>query len=205
MNSNKHMMRALTLACILSSSLSHAQTNTSFIEQVESIKKSLYKMTTHELCTILTIPFEHVPTISADQLKSAMESSSELLVVNALPKKYYLDCHIKGSISAPLSELVHHASSWNHSQKIIVYCALEDCDAGEKGCILLKHMGFTDVTDYVGGIKEWFQLGYPTQGPALSEYLYTKGFPSIDLEYRIYPETIVCSKQTRWINRYQNQ
>jgi hypothetical protein len=33
-------------------------------------------------------------------------------------------------------------------------------------------MGFTNVIDYEGGIKEWYQLGYDTHGPASASYLH---------------------------------
>lgn len=204
MKSNKHMIKMITLACLLSS-LSTMQIKTSFLEQIESIKKKLYKISAEELCTMLNVPFEPITVITADQLHTELSSPNDnLLVINVLPERYYHDCHIKGSISAPLPTLVERAASWDHSQKIVVYCALTECDAGEKGCILLKCMGFTDVADYKGGIKEWFQLNYPTEGPALSEYLHTKGFTFAYQEYKIFPETIVCSKQTRWIHRYKS-
>ena len=201
MNSNKKLILVIALFPLISS-FSIAQINPSFFEKVESIKKDLYKISPKELCKILNIPCMPTPTITADQLKSTMSSQSNLLVINVLPEHYHNDCHIKGSINAPLRELIHRADAWNRSQKIVVYCALDECDAGEKGCILLKHMGFTDVSDYKGGIKEWYQLNYATEGPAESDYLHTKSLPSFE-QYKLYPETIVCSNQIRWINKYQ--
>ncbi len=203
MNSNKHILTMAAFLCIISSfSIAHAET--SFFEKIESIKKDLYKTSTEELCTILEISPEPLPTITADQLKNTMDSASNIMVINVLPQKYHDDCHIKGSTNVPLPELVERTNSWNRAQKIVFYCALESCDAGEKACILLHCMGFTNVIDYKGGIKEWYQLNYPTEGPALSEYLHTRLIlPALD-EYKLYPTTIVCSRQTRWINQYQN-
>ena len=65
---------------------------------------------------------------------------------------------------------------------------------------MAKAVGFTDVIDYAGGIKEWFQLGYPTQGPATYSFLHTKAglMPEED-----YPAIMVCSRQKKWIHRYQ--
>ena len=90
-----------------------------------------------------------------------MSTNNDLLVINVLPEVYYNDCHIKGSFNAPLKKLVDLAQSWDRSQKIVLYCALDECDAGEKGCILLHCMGFNDVRDYRGGIKEWVPAWLP--------------------------------------------
>ena len=181
--------------------VSIAQTSESFYEKVEPIKKDLYKLFPEEVCQALGISCKAVPIISADQLKELQNSESKPLIVNVLTPNYFEDCHIEGSINAPLPALVDRAKQWDRSQKIVVYCALDECDAGEKGCILLSCMGFEDVVDYRGGIKEWFQLGYPTTGPAESEYLHTKSMPSQECD--LYPNSIVCSRQTRWMSKYQ--
>ena len=199
MNSKNQVTMAM--AFFLSSPLI-AQTKPSFFETVGSIK-NLYKISAEELYTILDVSFEPAPLITADQLTKILSTPSNTLVINVLPERYHNDCHIKGSINVPLPKLVECADSWDRSQKIVTYCALESCDAGEKGCILLKCMGFTNVQDYKGGIKEWFQLNCPTEGPAESDYLHTKGLPAD--ECTLYPETIVCSTQTRWITKYKEQ
>lgn len=201
-HTKQHMLLA---ALCLITSFSMAQNGQSFFEKVEAIKKDLYKISAHELCTMLNIPSKQIPIITADQLKQEMSNNQNLLVINVLTEKYYKDCHITGSINVPLKEIVDRARSWDHAQKIVVYCALDECDAGEKGCILLGCMGFTNVIDYRGGIKEWYQLGYPTQGPAVSEYLHTKSAPSSHKGHEYYPETIVCSNQVRWITKYPTQ
>ena len=200
MNNNKQISMALAIVSILALS---APLNASFMDTVASIKNNLFKLSPDELCATLSIARITIPVISAEQLKEELCSTKNILLVNVLSERYYNDCHIVGSINVPLPELVDRAAAWDHSQKIVVYCALDECDAGEKGCILLNCMNFTNVSDYKGGIKEWFQLNYPTEGPALSEYLHTKKLPSIDLEYTLYPESIVCSRQTCWGNRYQ--
>lgn len=206
MNSHTRIptLAAVTFLCAISS-LSIAQTNESFFEKIESIKKDLYKLSASELYKFLDISPLPISTITADQLQQEMSTSSKLLVINVLPEYYHNDCHITGSINVPLPELVGSSNSWDRSQKIVLYCALTACDAGEKGCILLHRMGFTNVIDYKGGIKEWYQLGYPTQGSAISDYLHTRWLAPSDQEYLLYPETLVCSNQTRWISRYQKQ
>ncbi len=167
-----------------------------FFEKINPIKKHLFHYFPDQLCQLLGIPQPEINIITAPQLKELQAQSTNLLVVNVLTANYYHDCHIKSSINAPLPKLVDIAQNWDKKSKIVVYCAFDECDAGEKGTILLSCMGFKDVADYRGGIKEWFQLGYPTNGPAESEYLHVR---SMQDECMLYPELLVCSRQTRWL------
>ena len=107
-------------------------------------------------------------------MREKIERNQDLVVINVLPEKYYKDCHIAGSISVPLKEIIYLAKDWEKSQEIVVYCALDECDAGEKAYILLKCMDFQTVYDYPGGINEWYQLGYEVAGPCASWYLHEK-------------------------------
>ncbi len=175
-----------------------------FFEKVAQIKKDIYKMSADELQLYLGTSYDPPPLITADSLKIALEKEPDLFVINVLPTILYDDCHIADSVSAPLRELVDSAQSWKRDKKIVVYCALDECDAGEKAYILLSYMGFTNITDYIGGIKEWFQLGYPIGGPADYSYLHTKsiGLPE-DID--MYPDMLVCSRQKRWIHKYRTK
>ena len=183
--------------CLLSFFQNTCPVEASFFDKVAEITQNLYRVSAQELQTHLGISLSHPPLITADDLKNALENNPTLCVINVLPASLHEDCHITGSINVPLKQLVDTARSWNTNKKIIVYCALDECDAGEKAYILLASMGFTDVTDYKGGIKEWFQLGYPTEGPATFEFLHTKS--STISECDLYPKLLVCSRQMRWI------
>jgi len=143
-----------------------------FYEKELAINDKLYRISAAELQEILGVHYASIPSISAQELLNSLKTDHDTVVINVLPKHLYDDCHIIGSHSVPLKELVCAAQEWPRDRKIIVYCALDVCDAGQKAYILLSCMGFTHVVDYEGGIKEWFQLGYPTQGPALSSYLH---------------------------------
>ena len=200
---NKKLIIAIAAFLCSIYSLSAFQVESFFLEKVESIKDDLFKISAPELETFFGLSLGTIPTISADDLKDQMSTDSDLMVINVLPEKYYNDCHIKGSINAPLPDLVEQAAAWDRSQKIVVYCALEACDAGEKGYILLHCLGFANVIDYKGGIKEWYQLNYFTGGPALSEYLHTRWHAALEDNFPLYPETIVCSQQVCWLSRYQ--
>jgi len=145
-----------------------------FYEKAAEINGQLYKISAKELQDVLNCSYPNIPTITAQALQNKMNNDANLLVINVLPKNLFDDCHIVGSQSIPLKELIEVVADWPRDQEIIVYCALDICDAGQKAYVLLSCMGFSNVVDYEGGIKEWFQLGYPTSGPANSAYLHVK-------------------------------
>lgn len=203
MNHTHTYLRTFFALCLISFSQSSCAVEPSFFEKAAKIQPQLYKVSAEKLQEFLETSFQAPPLIKADDLKTAFEQDQSLSVINVLPASLHNDCHITGSINVPLKELVDTARSWEKNKKIIVYCALDECDAGEKAYILLSSMGFTDVTDYNGGIKEWFQLGYPTEGPAALEFLHTKS--SAISECDLYPELLVCSRQMRWISLYKGQ
>jgi len=136
---------------------------------VKRLEKSV-----HNVCGLAST----IKVITAVQLKEKMQSNPNLCVMNVLGKRYYDDCRIncKNPKNAPLKQLVNTVDSWDRSTEIVVYCALDECDASEKACVLLRCMGFENIYEYKGGIKEWFQKRnqkeYATAGPCSCEYLH---------------------------------
>lgn len=96
---------------------------------------------------------------------------AKLLVINALSKNYYDDCHIKGSMSVPLDKLEAYAEKLDKKTPIVVYCASYNCPVSEKAWRILNALGFNNVWAYEGGLAEWSQKGYPCAGSCREEYL----------------------------------
>jgi len=96
---------------------------------------------------------------------------TKLLVINALAKKYYDDCHILGSLSIPLDKLEAYARTLDKKTPIVVYCASYSCPVSEKAWRIFDALGFTSVWAYEGGLAEWSQKGYPCAGACQEEYL----------------------------------
>lgn len=134
-----------------------------------------------------------ITTMEAQELKTLIEQTDSynnpdecpFVVVNVLGKKLFGDCRIAGSINAPLDELYligqeWEQKNWHTNKTVIIYCALDECDASEKAYYLLSGMGFQHLIAYEGGILEWFKLGYPTDGPCAFDYLKTHALLSCD-------------------------
>jgi rhodanese-related sulfurtransferase len=86
------------------------------------------------------------------------------IVINALDREHYQDCHIKNSINVPLDALTEYAKQLKKDDYIIVYCAHYDCPVSKNAYKLLTQLGFTHVAAYEGGIVEWRQKQYPLVG-----------------------------------------
>lgn len=103
-------------------------------------------------------------TIEAQELYKKMQERRDIDVINVLPEESYRDCHIEASRSIPLSSLAVAAKQWDKNKEIIVYCASYQCHASRKAYDLLCSLGFTNVYAYEGGMREWKELGLPTEG-----------------------------------------
>lgn len=159
------MMKKKCMALLLLMSCTASAENR-FLSLVWSYIKNIYHRQEH--------PVSSIKEISAQDLLKRLDEPA-LRIVNVLGKKYYDDAHIKGSISAPLRLLEDIARSWDREQEIVVYCACKECDASEKAFGVLVRMGFTRVLAYEGGIREWWKLGYPCEGPCAMQYLREEG------------------------------
>ena len=95
----------------------------------------------------------------------------ELVIINVLDKAEFDDCHIKGSINITFDEFQAKISSFNKQNHYVLYCADYMCMSSGFCAKLLKDAKFEHVWAYEGGMAEWFQKGYPYEGPAASEYL----------------------------------
>lgn len=181
------------------------QLSPEMLAMLERVIDEIYHLNTQDIQDIVQQDFGCIPGISADDLRAKMAQNPNLLVINVLSEKWYLDCHIAGSINVPLDKLIYQMDGYDRSQEVVVYCALDECDASEKAYVLLRCMGFESVIDYRGGIKEWFQLGYAIEGSCFSSYLHDKTGNRFDPSVTCAFDFDFCTvlKKTRYIKRFK--
>lgn len=97
-----------------------------------------------------------------------------LLVINVLEKEFYDDAHIQGSINVPFDQVSSYVDKFDRHTHIIAYCSNYMCSASGMVVSDLQKMGFHHLWAYEGGMAEWYQRGYPIQGPATKAYLRAK-------------------------------
>jgi len=104
-------------------------------------------------------------------LFSPATKDAQLVIINVLDKAEFDDCHIKGSINIPFADFEDKVASFDKNNHYVLYCADYACMSSVYCVKLLKDAKIEHVWEYAGGIVEWYQKGYPIEGPAQEEYL----------------------------------
>ena len=106
-----------------------------------------------------------VRKINRDELRDMICSGQDIRIVDVLERSSFNQEHIKGAISLPLAEIETKADkALRRDDKIVVYCASFECQASTNAAEKLMSMGFKDVWDYKGGIKDYKEAGFPLEG-----------------------------------------
>ncbi|MBB1241984.1 MBL fold metallo-hydrolase [Streptomyces durbertensis] len=102
--------------------------------------------------------------VTAAQLREALEGERPPLVVDVRTCGERAAGHIEGSAHISLSELPGRLGELPTDRPLVVHCA-----GGHRSSIaasLLRHHGFSDVSDVLGGFQAWTLLTAPAPAPA---------------------------------------
>ena len=95
-------------------------------------------------------------TINRDELDRMISSGEKFKLVDVLAKDSFEKEHIRCSISLPLNEIEEKAGQeFRKDEAIVVYCASFECQASTMAAKKLAEMGFKNVYDYKGGIRDY--------------------------------------------------
>lgn len=110
---------------------------------------------------------EQVKSISKEHLKRMMDSGERFILLDVRSKADYDKEHIRDAKSLPLDEINEKAQRMlKPSDNIIVYCDSYVCSASTSAWKILTRMGYANVRDYKGGIRDWKTAGLPVEsGP----------------------------------------
>ena len=128
-----------------------------------------------KFCSFLCVGFLVLTLSSCFWGNPASQKAKGLVLVNVLDKEHFDDCSIKGSINIPFEKVEQDAPVLiDKDSEVVVYCSNYMCGASSAARDQLINMGFKKVYAYEGGTAEWFQKGYPVQGPSKKSYLIIK-------------------------------
>ena len=128
--------------------------------------------------------------ITAAKLKDLMDAGEPISLLHVLPPEHFEQQHLPGAANACVYEMAFLSAVTelvpNKSSSIVVYGAgdpsLDSSVAAEK----LMSAGYTQVTDFRGGLSEWTSHGFATEGQGLSsEPPCSDGVFQVDLETSI--------------------
>lgn len=101
-------------------------------------------------------------TLTKAELKRLNEEQHEdFVLLNVLPQEEFNKQHIRTSINIPHNdenfvEMVARVAG-SKQRKIVLYCASFDCPASTRAAEQLKDNGFSQLYDYEGVTKDWFE------------------------------------------------
>jgi len=109
--------------------------------------------------------------LTAQELSAKMKSKTPPIVVDVLSPKSFAASHIEGAINIPTSDMARTAPKLlpEKNAEIVVYCGSYRCGASLKAAVTLKALGYTNIHDYKGGLKEWTEMGLPLVERAINE------------------------------------
>jgi len=102
--------------------------------------------------------------IDSWDLKVALESGENVLVIDARSPEAYQKEHIPGAINIPHRKM--SAETTEHLDEtalIVTYCDGIGCNASTKGALNMVKLGFR-VKELLGGLDWWKRDGHETKG-----------------------------------------
>lgn len=106
--------------------------------------------------------------ISREELKAKLDQGEDVVLVEALPLRYYEEVHLPGAINIPhnqVDELAPELLS-DKSAEIVVYCSNRACQNSPQAARRLTALGYENVRDYEEGKQGWIEVGLPTESGA---------------------------------------
>ena len=113
-----------------------------------------------------------VAVISREELKAKLDRGHPVILVEALPEKYYRHAHLPGAINIPHDQVDALAPRLlpDKTAEIVVYCANGPCRNSGIAAERLAQLGYGNVRDYHEGKADWIAAGFPVEsGPAAAE------------------------------------
>jgi len=100
-------------------------------------------------------------TITREQIKENFDSNTAMIIVEALPKKYFDSEHLPGAVNIPHDEIQQKAPEilTDITAFIVVYCASTECQNSKIATDILQQMGYSNVFEYVEGKNHWLEAG----------------------------------------------
>jgi rhodanese-related sulfurtransferase len=107
---------------------------------------------------------ENIKTIGIGHLKRLLDSGEKIRLIDVRSMEDFKKEHIKGAESIPLDEIGSKVPGLlKPDENIITYCDSFVCHASTGGAQQLIKMGYKNVKDYKGGLREWKTAGNPTE------------------------------------------
>jgi rhodanese-related sulfurtransferase len=104
--------------------------------------------------------------IEREELRARLERAEPLVLLEALPERYYRKAHLPAARLMPHDRVAELAPALlpSRTAAIIVYCASETCRNSDQAAAELRQLGYSNVRVYRGGKADWQAAGLPVEG-----------------------------------------
>jgi rhodanese-related sulfurtransferase len=90
--------------------------------------------------------------------------NEETVLIDILDAEIYEKIHLMGAINIPMERLEDEVrEKVDPDTPVILYGIDYECPVSKRAGEILEEMGYTDVSYYPGGRKEWFEEGMPVE------------------------------------------
>ena len=106
-----------------------------------------------------------IRTITRNEIKQRLDNNDSMILVEALPEKYYRHTHLPGARHLP-HDHVHELAPEvlpNKDDFIVVYCANTPCKNSAEASHTLVKLGYSNVAEYAEGKQDWIDAGLTTE------------------------------------------
>lgn len=98
-----------------------------------------------------------IKNLTRRQLQERLAANPTLVLLEALPEKYFNEWHLPNARHFPHEQARSLAASVvpDKSAEIVVYCASRTCQNSHIAAMTLASLGYGNVAVYPGGKEEW--------------------------------------------------
>jgi len=95
--------------------------------------------------------------LDREALQSRRSANAGLVLLEALPEKYFNEWHLPGAKHFPHDQARQLAPAVvpDKTTEIVVYCASKTCQNSHIAARVLEQIGYTNVAVYGGGKEDW--------------------------------------------------
>lgn len=106
-----------------------------------------------------------VTKINRNELIQLISTKRNLVLLEALPAKYYEEGHLPGALHMPHDHVTALAPQLIPSKEtpVAVYCANKNCQNSLIAAERLVKLGYTQVFAYEDGKQDWIDAGLPIE------------------------------------------
>lgn len=99
--------------------------------------------------------------VTRNELQARRAANPGLVLLEALPAKYYDEGHLPGAKHFPHDQARQLAGTVvpDRSAEIVVYCASPTCQNSHIAAKVLEQIGYANVAVYGGGKQDWSEAG----------------------------------------------